>query len=59
MLQVGTQQVTAPGVKGAMSSEFGQGGEVSTLDGLIWSRCSIALTYAVRSHFQRTQSMDR
>ena len=24
------------------------------LNGLIWSRCSIALTYPFRSHFQRT-----
>ena len=29
---------------------------MSTLDGPIWSRCSIALTSLARSHFQRTQS---
>ena len=28
---------------------------VSTLDGPIWSRYSIALTYTARSHFQRKQ----
>ena len=36
---------------------------VSTLNGLIWiggdCRCSIALTYPVRSHFQRTLSRER
>ena len=32
---------------------------VSTLDGPIWSRCSIVLTCPVRSHFQRTQSKER
>ena len=32
---------------------------MSTLDGLIWSRCSIALTCPARSHFQRTQSRER
>ena len=29
---------------------------MSTLDGPIWSRCSIALTCPARSYFQRTQS---
>ena len=29
---------------------------MSTSDGPTWSRCSIALTCAARSHFQRTQS---
>ena len=32
---------------------------VNTLDGPIWSRCSIALTYPARSHFQRTLSKER
>ena len=32
---------------------------MSTLDGPIWSRCSIALTCAAWSHFQRTQSRER
>ena len=32
---------------------------MSTLDGSIWSRCSIALTCPGRSHFQRTQSRER
>ena len=32
---------------------------MSTLDGLIWRRCSIALTCPARSHFQRTQSKER
>ena len=32
---------------------------MSTLDGPIWSRCSIALTCPARSHFQRTQSKER
>ena len=32
---------------------------MSTLDGPIWSRCSIALTCPARSHFQRTQSRKR
>ena len=32
---------------------------MSTLDGPIWSRCSIALTCPARSHFQRTQSRER
>ena len=29
---------------------------MSTLEGLIWSKCSIALTCPAKSHFQRTQS---
>ena len=29
---------------------------MSTLDGPIWSKCSIALTYPARPHFQCTQS---
>ena len=32
---------------------------MSTLDGPIWSRCSIALTCPTRSHVQRTQSKVR
>ena len=32
---------------------------MSTLDGPIWSKCSIALICPARSHFQRTQSRDR
>ena len=32
---------------------------MSTLDGPIWSRCSIALTCPARSSFQRTQSRER
>ena len=32
---------------------------MSTLDGPIWSRCSIALTCFPRSHFQRKQSRER
>ena len=32
---------------------------MSTLDGPIWSRCSIALTCPARSHFQRTQSREK
>ena len=32
---------------------------MSTLDGPIWSRCSIALTCPARSYFQRTQSRER
>ena len=32
---------------------------MSTLDGLIWSRCSIALSFPARSHFQRTQIRER
>ena len=32
---------------------------MSTLDGPIWSRCSIALTCPTRSHFQRTKSRKR
>ena len=32
---------------------------MGTLDGPIWSRCSIALTCPARSHFQRTQSKER
>ena len=32
---------------------------MSTVDGPIWSRCSIALTYPARSHFQRTQSREK
>ena len=32
---------------------------MSTLDGLIWSRCSIALTCPARSHFQRTKIRKR
>ena len=32
---------------------------MSTLDGPIWSRCSIALTCPARSHFLRTQSRER
>ena len=32
---------------------------VSTLDGPIWSKRSIALTCPARSHFQRTQSRER
>ena len=32
---------------------------MSTLDGPIWSRCSIALTCPARSHFQCTQCRER
>ena len=32
---------------------------MSTLDGPIWSRCSVALTCPARSHFQCTQSKER
>ena len=32
---------------------------MSTLDGPIWSKCSIALSCPARSHFQRTQSRER
>ena len=32
---------------------------MSILDRPIWSRCSIALTWPARSHFQRTQSRER
>ena len=32
---------------------------MSTLNGPIWSRCSIALTYPTRSHFQRTLNRER
>ena len=32
---------------------------MSTLDGPIWSKCSIALTCPVWSHFQHTQSRER
>ena len=39
------------------SSEFG-GKVVSTLDGSIWSRCSIAQTCPAKSHFQLTQNKD-
>ena len=31
---------------------------MSTLDGPIWSKYSIALTYPTRSHFQRSLSKD-
>ena len=58
MLRVGTQQGEAPRVIAVKSSEFGWE-VVSTLDGPIWSRCSIALTCLARSHFQRTQSKER
>ena len=36
-----------------------RGKVVSTLDGPIWIRCSIALTCPARSHFQCTQSKER
>ena len=36
-----------------------KGEVVSTLDGPIWSKRSIALTCPARSHFQRTQSKER
>ena len=36
-----------------------RGKVVSTLDGPIWSRCTIALTCPARSHFQHTQSRER
>ena len=32
---------------------------MSTLDGPIWNRCSIALTCPARAHFQRTLSKER
>ena len=32
---------------------------MNTLNGPIWSRCSIALTYPARSHFQRTLNRER
>ena len=50
---------TAPRVRAAKSSEFGIRKVVSTLDGPIWSKRSIALTCPARSHFQRTQSKER
>ena len=50
----------APGVRAAKSSEFEERERVvSTLDGSIWGRCTIALTCPTRSHFQRTQSRKR
>ena len=36
-----------------------RGKVVSTLDGPIWSRCSIALTCSTRSHFQCTQEQGK
>ena len=32
---------------------------MSTLDGPIWSRCTIALTCPARSHFQRTMNKEK
>ena len=49
---------TAPRARAVKSSEFG-GKVVSTLDGSIWSRYSIALTCPARSHFQRILSKER
>ena len=37
------RQGAAPRVRAVKSSEFGERKAVSTLDGPIWSRCSIAL----------------
>ena len=62
VLRVGRQQW---GWGGSSKSESCQefwiwrGKIVSTLDGPIWSRCSIALTCPARSHFQRTLSKER
>ena len=53
-----TAREAAPGMRAVKSSEFG-GKVVSTFDGPIWSRCSIALTCPARSHFQRTLSKER
>ena len=57
VLRVGTQQ-GGSSKRAAKSSEFG-GKVVSTLDGSILSRCSIALTCPARSHFQRTLGKGR
>ena len=46
---------TAPGVRAAKISEF----VVSTLDGPICSKYSIALTYPAKSPFQHTLSKER
>ena len=62
MTQSNTSSPRGPGVppkvRVVKSSEFGEG-KLSTLDGPIWSRSSIALTCPARSHFQRAQSRER
>ena len=52
------RSVTARGVIATASSKFG-GRVVSTLDGPIWSKYSMALTYSAKSHFQRTLNKKR
>ena len=48
----------APRVRAVKSSHSWRGKVVSTLDGPIWSRYSIALTCPARSYFQRTLSKE-
>ena len=49
--EVEPQQGGASGVTASWKIKLEK--EVSTLDGPIWSRCSIAPTYPSRSHFPR------
>ena len=59
VLRVETQQGGSSKSESCQEFRIWRGKVVSTLDGPIWSRCSIALTCPARSHFQRTQNMER
>ena len=51
VLRVGTQQLGSSKSESRQEFRIWRGRVVRTLDGPIWSRCSIALTCFVRSHF--------
>ena len=58
----GSHSVTAGGSSKSENRQelsIWRGKVVNTLDGPIWSRCSIALTCPARSHFLCTQSRER
>ena len=60
VLQAGTQQGGGSSRnKSWQETSIWRRRAVSTLDGPIWSKYSIALTYPARFHFQRTLSKDR
>ena len=58
-VQGGSHSAGRCGISKKAGTQQGRKLVVSTLDGSIWSKRSIALTCPARSHFQRTQSRER
>ena len=58
VLRVGTEKGGSSKGKSCQEFYIWRVKVVSTLDGPIWSKCSIALTCPARSHFQQTPSRE-